>query len=91
MLKKRAARLRKETGDPLIAAPVELESKSYRDFIVLSLSRPLGMLFLEPLVYLSCLYIAFLYAFFYLFFQAYPIIFEGEPRPPADGLSGAQS
>jgi hypothetical protein len=35
------------------------------------------MLCFEPLVYLNCLYIALLYAFFYLFFEAYPIIFEG--------------
>lgn len=78
ILKKRAQKLRKSTGNLNIVAPVEIEAKSYREFIIASLSRPLRMLVFEPLVYLNCLYIAILYAFFYLFFQAYLIIFQGK-------------
>lgn len=82
LLKRKAQRLRKATGDHNIVAPIELESKSSKAFIVLSLTRPVTMLCFEPLVYLNCLYIALLYSFFYLFFEAYPIIFEGKyPNP----------
>ena len=82
ILKKRAQKLRKSTGNINIVAPVDIEAKSYREFIIASLARPLRMLVSEPLVYLNCLYIAILYAFFYLFFQAYPIIFQGKQPVP---------
>lgn len=31
----------------------------------------------ESIVHFTCLYLALAYAIFYLYFQAYPIIFEG--------------
>ncbi|KAL2429125.1 Polyamine transporter 3 [Exophiala dermatitidis] len=77
ILKKRAQKTRKVTGNNDIFAMIELENKSAKQLITTSLSRPLRMLCFEPLVYLNCLYIALLYAFFYLFFEAYPIIFQG--------------
>ncbi|KAF7561395.1 hypothetical protein G7046_g2751 [Stylonectria norvegica] len=77
LLKWRAQKLRKSSGNQNIVAPIELESKDRRELVIKSLTRPLSMLCFEPLVYLNCLYIALLYAFFYMFFEAYPIIFEG--------------
>lgn len=82
LLEKKAQKSRKVTGDCNIVAPVELESKSNKAFIVMSLTRPVTMLRFEPLVYLNCLYVAVLYSFFYLFFEAYPIIFEGRYLNP---------
>ncbi|EMR72256.1 putative mfs multidrug protein [Eutypa lata UCREL1] len=41
ILKKRAQKLRKSTGNLNIVAPVEIEAKSYREFIIASLARPL--------------------------------------------------
>ncbi|OQV06877.1 hypothetical protein CLAIMM_11391 [Cladophialophora immunda] len=77
ILKRRAVALRRKNPDSNIVAPLEVESRHAKDFIQTSLMRPIRMLCFEPLVYLSCLYIALLYAFFYLFFEAYPIVFEG--------------
>ncbi|KAH8647381.1 major facilitator superfamily domain-containing protein [Xylariales sp. PMI_506] len=39
-------------------------------------AKPFMVLFHEPLVFFSALYLALVYAILYLFFQAYPIIFE---------------
>lgn len=40
-------------------------------------TRPFTMLFQEPIVLFTSLYLALIYAVLYLFFQAYPIIFVG--------------
>ncbi|KAM5344210.1 hypothetical protein ACJ41O_012747 [Fusarium nematophilum] len=40
-------------------------------------SRPFTMIVREPVVLFSSLYLALIYATLYLFFQAYPIIFQG--------------
>lgn len=42
------------------------------------LSKPFIMIIEEPIVLFTSLYCAYLYAMFFLFFQAYPIIFQGE-------------
>ena len=74
-----AHKLRKTTGNVKIKAPIELQAERKSNFIITSLTRPVSMLCFEPLVYLNCLYIAFLYALLYFYFECYPIIFEGEP------------
>lgn len=55
---------------------MELEQKTVKDVILVGLTRPIR-LFAEPIILLSCIYLAFEYALFYLFFVAYPIIFQG--------------
>lgn len=44
--------------------------------MTVTLVRPI-LMFAEPIVLCSCLYLAFEYAIFYLFFEAYPIVFQG--------------
>lgn len=41
-------------------------------------ARPALMLVQEPIVLFTSLYLALVYSVFYLFFQAYPIVFKGE-------------
>jgi len=41
-------------------------------------------MFGEPIVLCACLYLALEYAIFYLFFEAYPIVFQGKGHIPAD-------
>lgn len=41
-------------------------------------TRPFLMAVREPIVLFTSLYLALIYSVFYLFFQAYPIIFQGE-------------
>lgn len=78
ILEKRARRLRLETGDLHIVAPLEFEDRSLRGIFGATLTRPFRMLIGEPIVSLTCLYLALAYAIFYIFFQAYPIVFQGE-------------
>lgn len=78
LLKRRAEKLRKETGNLNFIAPVELEPRHLRHIIMVVLTRPVRMIFTEALVGLTCLYVSVIYALFYMFLQAFPIIFGGE-------------
>jgi multidrug resistance protein len=76
ILKQRARKLRKETGDQTILAPIELEKKGAKQMITVTLARPLRMFFLEWIVLFSRLDLSLVYSIFYLYFEAYPLIFE---------------
>ena len=69
--------MRRETGNPNIFAPIELEKKGMRQLMTITLTRPLRMILFEAIVLFSCLYLSLAYAIFYLFFEAYPLIFHG--------------
>ncbi|KAL5117976.1 hypothetical protein ACEQ8H_004121 [Pleosporales sp. CAS-2024a] len=78
ILKRRAQRLRKETGgDETIVAPLELEKTDVNHIVTVVLSRPLRMICFEPLVLFTCLYLSYAYAIFYIYLQSYPVIFTG--------------
>ena len=51
------------------------------------LTRPLKLLFLEPVCALTCLFLSYASALFFLFFEAYPIIFQGTYNLSA-GIAG---
>lgn len=59
ILKHRAQRLRKETGDESIIAPIELEKTDLNHIVTVILTRPLRMLCFEPLVLFTCLYLSY--------------------------------
>ncbi|KAK4158760.1 major facilitator superfamily domain-containing protein, partial [Cladorrhinum sp. PSN259] len=73
ILQKKAARLNKnnETGQRFVA-PVDVEGKSKT-----TLLRPLQMIRHEMMVILTSLYIAFIYALFYMLVQMVPAVFKG--------------
>ncbi|KAI9889972.1 MAG: hypothetical protein M1814_004590 [Vezdaea aestivalis] len=77
ILKKRAQALRKKKGDPNIRAPSELENASLKEIVVVVLTRPVRMFYTEAIILFTCLYLALAYSLFYLFFEAYPIVFQG--------------
>ncbi|KAL8764855.1 MAG: hypothetical protein Q9194_006806 [Teloschistes cf. exilis] len=77
ILKRRAQKLRRETGDPDIFAPIELEKKGARQMITVTLTRPIRMLLFEAIVLFTCVYLSIAYAIFYLYFEAYPLVFQG--------------
>ncbi|CZR69647.1 related to fluconazole resistance protein (FLU1) [Phialocephala subalpina] len=77
LLAKRAAKLRKTTGNPNIFAPFDLEKKGFKQLATVTLTRPLRMLFFELIVLATCLYLSLAYGIFYMYFEAYPIIFQG--------------
>ena len=59
ILKHRAQKLRKETGDESIIAPIELEKTDINHIVTVILTRPLRMLCFEPLVLFTCLYLSY--------------------------------
>jgi len=77
LLRKKARKLRKETGEGRWKAPMEKMNKSIPKTIAYSLLRPFQLLLLEPMVTLLCLFSAILLGILYLFFGAFPLVFEG--------------
>ncbi|KZT02366.1 MFS general substrate transporter [Laetiporus sulphureus 93-53] len=87
LLKKRAARLRKETGNPNITTEQELFQASLTQIIIETLIRPFQMLATEPILLLMSLYVALIYGLLYAFFFAFPVVFT-EAYHFDDGHSG---
>lgn len=77
LLSRKARRLRQATGDPEIIAKSDLEQKTFRHVVTVVMTRPFRMLFQEVTVMCAAAYCSFAYAIFYLYFEAYPIIFQG--------------
>lgn len=75
ILKRRAATLRKETGNNNIITEQEKTKLTLREIVRTSLIRPITMMLTEPVLDLMCLYIVLIYAMLYAFFFAYPVIF----------------
>lgn len=79
ILHRRANRIRKQTGDNRFYTRQEkIDSEIHiRDFILDTLYRPFALMVLEPAVLAFDVYIALCYGAFYLFFEAFPIVFIG--------------
>lgn len=77
LLHRKARKLRLKTGNQEFVALCELEKHGARHMITVVLTRPFRMLIYESIVLFSCLYLSLAYAIFYLYFQAYPMIFQG--------------
>ena len=75
ILKRRAAKLRKEMGDKNIITEQEKVKLTFREIIRTSLIRPITMILTEPVLDLMCMYIVLIYSMLYAFFFAYPVIF----------------
>lgn len=75
LLRRKAQNLRKETGDERWKAPIEKSDKSISKTVLLSLYRPMQLLFLEPMCLNLCLFSAILLGILYLFFGAFPLVF----------------
>ena len=54
ILRQRARKMRKETGNPNIFAPLELEKKGAKQMVTVTLMRPLNMIFTEAIVGFTC-------------------------------------
>lgn len=78
ILVRKAETLRRRTGNWGISAPHEEVSLDINDIIEKNLTRPLVMLFTEPILLLITIYNAFIYGILYLFLTAIPLIFEGQ-------------
>ncbi|KAL3233166.1 GTPase-activating protein GYP2 [Nakaseomyces bracarensis] len=79
ILYRRAKRLRTLTGDDRYYTKRNMEEKAepLNEFIKKTLWRPFKMIALEPILQAFDIYLALCYGAFYLFFEAFPIVFVG--------------
>ncbi|TVY36221.1 putative transporter [Lachnellula occidentalis] len=76
ILSSKAAVLRRRTNNWAIHTRYDEVEVDMRELLTNNLTRPLRLLFLEPLILLLSIYLAFIYGFLYLFLTAYPIVFQ---------------
>lgn len=79
LLKRKAQRLRKETGNNRYWHPHEQEKIRPYNAITKYLTRPLRMLVTEPIITCIALYAAFVYGLLYMTLEIFPIVY-GENR-----------
>lgn len=76
LLRRKAIKLREETGNPAYIATIEKMNKSVVRTVAWSCVRPFQLLFLEQMCLNLCLLSAILLGVLYLFFGAFPLVFE---------------
>jgi multidrug resistance protein len=77
ILAARAKKLRKTTGEKDHVTEQDLDIRPFTDRLWIFLIRPAQLLFREPIVFLVAVYMSVLYGLLYMFFIAYPIIYQG--------------
>ncbi|EAU30375.1 hypothetical protein ATEG_09238 [Aspergillus terreus NIH2624] len=77
ILKRRAAKLRKTQNDDKYVTEIELDARPMAERLRIFLFRPFQLLFREPIVLFISLYMSILYGLLYMFFVAYPIVYQG--------------
>lgn len=77
LLIKKAARLRKETGNDRYFAPLEVTRRevSILPLVLASMKRPICLLFGDVMMAVLCFYTGLVLAIIYLYFVAFPYIF----------------
>lgn len=75
LLVEKARHIRQTTSNWGIHAPHDEFQLSIEDIVENNLTRPIRMLFTEPILLFVTIYNAFIYGMLYLFLSAYPIVF----------------
>jgi predicted MFS family arabinose efflux permease len=86
ILERKARKLRLETGNPNLRSALET-SISGRHLLILSLKRPFKLLFISPIVLSLSVLMGINYAYLYLCFTTFPIVFQ-EVYGFSEGISG---
>jgi multidrug resistance protein len=76
ILAKRAKKLREKTGENDHVTEQDLDLRPFTERLRIFLVRPFQLLFGELIVFLVSLYMSVLYGLLYMFFVAYPIIYQ---------------
>ncbi|KAF2091599.1 putative MFS multidrug transporter [Saccharata proteae CBS 121410] len=76
LLRRKAQKLRKDTGNQMWIAPIERLDRSIPKTVMWSCIRPFQLLFLDPMCLCLCTLSAILLGILYLFFGAFDLIFE---------------
>ncbi|KAE8446636.1 hypothetical protein EG329_011829 [Mollisiaceae sp. DMI_Dod_QoI] len=73
----RAQRIRNVTGNPNIRAASEIKKIKMADIVVDALIKPTEIAIKDPAITFVCIYSALVYAIYYSFFEAFPIVYHG--------------
>ncbi|KXX74487.1 putative transporter mfs2 [Madurella mycetomatis] len=76
ILKVKARRLRKETGNKALRTEFEKPDRTFLQSLRKNLTRPFIMLFTQPTIQITALYRAYLYGLMYLVFASFPMVWE---------------
>ncbi|KAI9714814.1 MAG: hypothetical protein M1820_000103 [Bogoriella megaspora] len=77
ILLRRAARLRKLTGDNRLKSQSEIDQANLnsREIAIEALWRPIQLMLLDPAIAYTAVYVALLYGIYYSFFEAFPLVY----------------
>jgi multidrug resistance protein len=76
LLRNKAIRLRKETGNEAWIAPIEKMTRSIPKTVAMSCIRPFQLLIFEPMCLNLCILSSILLGILYLFFGAFALVFQ---------------
>jgi DHA1 family multidrug resistance protein-like MFS transporter len=78
ILLRRAQRLRKRTGNSSLKSQGEIDQANLtpRAIAIEALWRPFQLILLDPSVLFTAVYIGIVYAIFYSFFEAFPLVYQ---------------
>ncbi|CUS08372.1 unnamed protein product [Tuber aestivum] len=77
ILNRKAARLRRETGNENLHTVFEITEDIKTSFRI-AITRPVKMLVMNPVLLMLGLFMAFVYGFLYLMFVTFPVLFQGQ-------------
>ncbi|KAF4981584.1 hypothetical protein FZEAL_2650 [Fusarium zealandicum] len=77
ILIQKASELRRRTKNWGIHAKQDEIEVDFKELVQKNFSRPLRLLFTEPIILLLSIYMSFIYGLLYLFLTAYPLVFVG--------------
>lgn len=87
LLKARAKKLRQTENDSTYVTEQEIDARPLMERLRIFMLRPFQLLFLEPIVLFISLYMSVLYGLLYMFFVAYPIVYQ-EGKGYSPGITG---
>ncbi|EEQ28785.1 multidrug resistant protein [Microsporum canis CBS 113480] len=87
LLARRAKKLQKEKNDTSYVTEADLDSRPMGEKLRIFMIRPFQLLFMEPIVFFLSIYMSILYGLLYMFFIAYPIVYE-EGKGYTSGITG---
>ncbi|GJC83337.1 putative MFS-type transporter SPBC409.08 [Colletotrichum liriopes] len=76
ILARRAQKMRKDTGDASHVTEQDIDMRPLSERLGIFLIRPFQLLFRELIVFLISIYMSVLYGLLYMFFVAFPIIYQ---------------
>lgn len=77
ILLNRARRLRKASGNNQYKAPSELKPIAFGKMVYEALNKPLEITAKDPAILYACVYGSIVYATYYSFFEAFPLVYLG--------------